>query len=114
MTDASTISSSGRNDSPPKASPSYPMRCAKRRWGWQKSKQFMRPPRIKVALLPDDNGDIDNLSLFDIWIILHVPDDKNPEGIRESSDGGPYDRGDALQKLSEIWMEVGKKFAEVG
>jgi hypothetical protein len=77
-----------------------------------KSKQFMQSPRIEVALLPDENGDIDNpSSLFDIWMILHVPDDKNPEGIRV--DGGPYDRDDALQKLSEIWMEVGKKFAEV-
>jgi hypothetical protein len=52
-----------------------------------KSKQFMQSPRIEVALLPDDNGDIDNpSSLFDIWMILHVPDDKNPEGIRV--DGG--------------------------
>jgi hypothetical protein len=81
--------------------------------GMAKWKQFMQSPRIEVALLPDDNGDINNpSSLFDIWMILHVPDDKNPEGIRV--DGGPYDRGDALQKLSEIWMEVGKKFAEVG
>ena len=73
-----------------------------------KSKQFMQSPRIEVALLPDDNGDINTpSSLFDIWMILHVPDDKNPEGIRV--DGGPYDRNDALQKLSEIWMEVGKR-----
>ena len=68
----------------------------------------MQSPRIEVALLPDDNGDINTpSSLFDIWMILHVPDDKNPEGIRV--DGGPYDRNDALQKLSEIWMEVGKR-----
>jgi hypothetical protein len=80
--------------------------------GMSRSKQFMQSPRIEIALLPDDNGDINNpSSLFDIWMILHVPDDKNPEDIRV--DGGPYDRTDALQKLSEIWMEVGKKFAEV-
>src|ERR1700751_1463906 len=91
----------------------HPIRCVARKGdGMAKSKQFMQSPRIEVALLPDDNGDIDNpSSLFDIWMILHVPDDKNPEGIRV--DGGPYDRDDALQKLSEIWMEVGKKFAEV-
>jgi hypothetical protein len=42
--------------------------------GMAKSKQFMQSPRIEVALLPDDNGDINNpSSLFDIWMILHVP-----------------------------------------
>ena len=44
-----------------------------------KSKQFMQSPRIEVALLPDDNGDIIiSSSLLDIWMIFHVPDDKNP------------------------------------
>jgi hypothetical protein len=63
--------------------------------GMAKSKLFMRSPRIEVALMPDDKGDINNpSSLFDIWMILHVPDDKNPEGIRVG--GGPYDRDDAL------------------
>ena len=45
--------------------------------GMAKSKQFMQSPRIEVALLPDDNGDINNpSSLFDIWMILHVPDER--------------------------------------
>ena len=51
-----------------------------------KSKQFMQSPRIEVALLPDDNGDINTpSSLFDIWMIFHVPDDKNPEGIQSTA-----------------------------
>jgi hypothetical protein len=59
--------------------------------------------------LPDDNGDINNpSSLFDIWMILHVPDDKNPEGIRV--DGGPYDRDDgpaeALRDLDGSGQEI--------
>jgi hypothetical protein len=54
--------------------------------------------------VPDEKGGISNKpsELFDIWCVLHVPDEKDPETVRV--DGGPYDRAAAVEKLSEMWM----------
>lgn len=72
---------------------------------------FVDAPRIQVVLVPDEAGAINSKSaLFDLWFVLHVPDGQAPTTVR--IDGGPFDRGAAVEKLSEIWVDVGKRYAE--
>ena len=49
-------------------------------------------------------------ALFDIWLMLHMPDGQPPTTVR--LDGGPFDREDAARRLAEIWDYVGQKYAE--
>jgi hypothetical protein len=77
-----------------------------------KARQHVAAPRIEIMLVPD--SDADNLNaesaLFDLYLVLHIPDGKLPTTVR--ADGGPYDRHDAALKLSEMWVQIGEQFAE--
>ena len=77
-----------------------------------KVKRHIDSPRIEVVLIPDSAGtDINSGSaLFDLWLVLHVPDGKPPVTVRV--EGGPFDRGSAVDKLSAVWNFIGTKFAE--
>jgi hypothetical protein len=77
-----------------------------------KARQVISAPRIEVALVPDSHSDNVNVptTLFDIWLVLHLPDGKIPETIRV--DKGPFDREDAMMKLCEIWEYIGQKYVE--
>ena len=77
-----------------------------------KARQFISAPRIEVVLVPDSHGANVNVptTLFDIWLVLHLPDGKLPETVRV--DDGPFDREDAVMKLREIWESIGQKYAE--
>jgi hypothetical protein len=77
-----------------------------------RAKQFIDAPRLQVVLVPDSESENVNVAtaLFDIWLLLHVPDGKSPTTVRV--DGGPFDRDDAVRKLSEIWNYLGQKYAE--
>ena len=74
------------------------------------SRQFIAAPRIEVVLVPDEKDANVNspTTLFDVWIVLHVPDGERPATIR--LDDGPFDRRDAKLKLIEVWDYIGKKF----
>jgi hypothetical protein len=74
-----------------------------------KARQYVQAPRIEIVLLPE--GDPNKPStLFDIGLILHVPDGKRPEAVRVH--GGPFDRGAAWEKLATMWMEIGEQYAD--
>jgi hypothetical protein len=75
------------------------------------AKQVITAPRIEVVLVPEAPGNINTSSaLFDIWLVLHMPDGRNPETVR--LDDGPFDRDDAIMKMSDIWGYIGKEYAE--
>jgi hypothetical protein len=74
-------------------------------------KQTVVAPRIEVVLVPDSDGNLNASSaLFDMWLVLHVPDGRDPETIRV--DDGPFNRDDAIRKMSDIWGSIGREFAE--
>jgi hypothetical protein len=75
-----------------------------------KARTFITSPRVEVVLVPDSVGSSVNAGLFDIWVVLHVPDGEKPTTVRVQ--GGPFDRADAVEKLCAIWTDVGRKFAE--
>jgi hypothetical protein len=68
-------------------------------------------PRIQVVLTPEDVDQNLNApsSLFDLWLVLYLP---GKEPVRVRVDGGPFNRNDATTKLSEIWLQIGEKYAE--
>jgi len=73
-------------------------------------KSFIDAPRMEVVLVPDDGTSVNKASsLFDLWLVLRLPDGKPPETI--CVDGGPFDRDSVCEKLAEIWMTVGERFA---
>jgi hypothetical protein len=41
--------------------------------------------------------------------VLYLP---GKEPVRVRVDGGPFNRNDATTKLSEIWLQIGEKYAE--
>jgi hypothetical protein len=69
-------------------------------------------PRIEIVLVPDEReANVNKQStLFDLFLMLHVPDGKDPLPVRVG--GGPFDRDKAALKLSRIWMEIGEHYAE--
>jgi hypothetical protein len=77
-----------------------------------KARQFISAPRIELVLVPDSQSDNVNVpaTLFDIWLVLHVPDGLVLETV--PVDDGPFDREDAVMKLCEIWDYIGQKYAE--
>ena len=77
-----------------------------------KANRFVESPRVEVVIVPDSAGtDINSSSaLFDLWLVLHVPDGKTPVTVR--FEGGPFDRGSAVDKLSDAWNFIGTTFAE--
>jgi hypothetical protein len=77
-----------------------------------KARNYVDAPRIQIVLVPDTEDDNVNKpsTLFDVWLVLHVPDGKDSETIR--IDGGPFNREDAAIKLSEMWGYIGLKYAE--
>jgi hypothetical protein len=76
----------------------------------KQAKHFVDAPRIQVVLTPDEKEANINApsTLFDLWIVLHVPDGKPPTTVRV--DGGPFNREGALMRLLEIYTEVCDKF----
>ena len=76
-----------------------------------KYRQYVSAPRIEVVLLPDEAKANLNVptTLFDICLVLHLPDGQPPETIR--LDDGPFDRNGAVERLAEIWITIGEKFA---
>src|SRR5436309_1210511 len=78
--------------------------------GIMKIKKYISAPRIEVVLVPDKEDDNVNVSttLFDVWLVMHVPDGQPPTTVR--LDDGPYSRRDAQLKLMEVWNHVGMAF----
>ena len=77
-----------------------------------RTRQYVDAPRIQVVLVPDSESvNLDApTALFDIWLMLHMPDGQPPTTVR--LDGCPFDREDAARRLAEIWDYVGQKYAE--
>jgi hypothetical protein len=77
-----------------------------------KAKHYVDSPRIEVMLVPDGERDDINsdASLFDIWLVLHSPDGKAPTTVR--LDGGPYNRGGAVEILCEVWKSISMEFGD--
>jgi len=66
---------------------------------------------MEVVLVPETPGNINTSSaLFDVWLVLHVPDGRDPVTVRVND--GPFDRGDAMKKIAEMWGYIGKEYAE--
>jgi hypothetical protein len=71
---------------------------------------FVQAPRIEVVLVPENVADVNrSTATFDIWLVLHLPSG-DPETIRV--DDGPFSRDDAVHRMSEIWMDIGARWAE--
>jgi hypothetical protein len=77
----------------------------------KQAKHFVDAPRIQVVLTPDEKEANINApsALFDLWIVLHVPDGKPPTTVQV--DGGPFNRDGAIDRLLEVYTEIGDKFA---
>jgi len=73
-------------------------------------KRFVDAPRMQIVLIPEGDAINSPSTLFDIWLVLHMPDGKAPTTVRV--DGGPYNREGALGKLADMWGAIGKQYAE--
>jgi hypothetical protein len=76
-----------------------------------KAQHFIDAPRIQIVLVPESERNINSPSaLFDIWLVLHMPDGKPPTTVRIN--GGPYDRDSAAMRLATIWGELGERHTD--
>ena len=73
-------------------------------------KRFVDAPRMQIVLIPESDTINSPSALFDIWLVLHMPEGKDPTTVRV--DGGPYNREGAIRKLADMWGEIGKQYAE--
>ena len=58
-------------------------------------------PRIEVVLVPADGR-------YEAWLVLHVPDGKDPKTVRIGRD--TYDREAAVKLLLDVYTKVGEDF----
>lgn len=75
------------------------------------AKRVVAAPRLEVVLVPETPDNINTSSaLFDVWLVAHVHDGREPETVRV--DDGPFDRDDAARKMAENWVNICKQYAE--
>jgi hypothetical protein len=82
----------------------------------QKTARKVRAPRVEVVLVPEEQPtSADQVALaagtlFDAYLVLHVPDGEPPKTIR--LDGGPFDKEGAINIILATYSTLTEKYAE--
>jgi hypothetical protein len=82
----------------------------------QRGKFALAAPRVEVVLVPEEQPtSADQVALaagtlFDAYLVLHVPDGEPPKTIR--LDGGPFDKEGAINIILATYSTLTEKYAE--
>ena len=81
-----------------------------------RGKFALAAPRVEVVLVPEEQPtSADQVALaagtlFDAYLVLHVPDGEPPKTIR--LDGGPFDKEGAINIILATYSTLTEKYAE--
>ena len=81
-----------------------------------RGKFALAAPRVEVVLVPEeqptsaDQVALAAETLFDAYLVLHVPDGEPPKTIR--LDGGPFDKEGAINIILATYSTLTEKYAE--
>jgi hypothetical protein len=81
-----------------------------------RGKFALAAPRVEVVLVPEeqptsaDQVAVAAGTLFDAYLVLHVPDGEPPKTIR--LDGGPFDKEGAINIILATYSTLTEKYAE--
>ena len=81
-----------------------------------RGKFWLAAPRVEVVLVPEEQPtSADQVALaagtlFDAYLVLHVPDGEPPKTIR--LDGGPFDKEGAINIILATYSTLTEKYAE--
>jgi hypothetical protein len=75
--------------------------------------QYLSVPRVEVLMIPLEKTDkISTRALFEVYLVLHVPDGKPPMTIR--CNNGPFNQDRAYNILLAAYTTLGEKYAQLG
>ena len=81
-----------------------------------RGKFALAAPRVEVVLVPEEQPASAHQvalaagTLFDAYLVLHVPDGEPPKTIR--LDGGPFDKEGAINIILATYSTLTEKYAE--